>query len=125
MRWMLVLAAFALGGCSAFLLRAPHDPHPGQWILCSDSYTAPVVDTTVSVIGIGGGIGTWIVADDETDNDFDIKETLQKTGAVVAIIVGTAYAFGAIVGYDMVAKCRVAKRDYGARSNTQPSPVRR
>jgi hypothetical protein len=135
-RSLLVLLAFAVAGCSAFMTRAPHDPRPGQWIVCSDSYGAPMVDTAATIGGIGGGLAAWIIVDDpnrrdglDSSGDFDFTEALVKTAAVLAIIGGLSYGFSAIAGYSIATKCRKLKaahpRGYGASlSRTQPEAAR-
>jgi hypothetical protein len=133
MRSLLVLA---LGGCSAFMTPPPHSPHPGEWIVCTESNTRPLVDNMVSVAGIGGGIAAWILVDDHRDNGgismqgdgFDFTEALVKTGAVIAIITGVVYGFSSVYGYVTASKCRqlkAARVDHGASlSRTQPDATR-
>jgi hypothetical protein len=137
-RTIVVVGVIAcLTGCSAFMTRPPRDPRPGQWIVCSDTYRAPATDTGAAVIGIGGGIASWILVDDGTSNDgiqmtddgFDTTELFVKTAAVVAIIGGLAYAFSAAAGYDSASRCNKMKakypRGYGASlSRTQPDSAR-
>lgn len=112
-----LLAALSLTGCSAFMTKPPHDPRPGQWIICSDSSTAPIVDTGVAAVGIVGGIGAWLAVDDRRSNDgvnvmddkIDTTELFVKTAAVIGVITGLAYTFAAVAGYDTASRCREMK----------------
>lgn len=135
----LVLVVLLVGGCSAFMTRAPHAPRPGQEIVCTDSYRAPVTDSVAAVIGVGGGLAAWIIVNDHRDNSgvamtdtgFDFTELFVKSAAVVSIIGGLAYGFAAVAGYDTAKTCNRMKSEYprgygtGDSVHVRPSHSRR
>jgi hypothetical protein len=117
MRSLLGLALTVLVGCSSFMTKPPVNPRPGEWIICSDSSSPPTIDTAVAGIGIFGGIGAWVIIDNNkrddgvtmTDNGFDATELFVKTAAVLGVVTGIIYGFSAIYGYNTAGRCKKLK----------------
>jgi hypothetical protein len=118
------LALVVLQGCSfAFVSRTRSQP-PAEPISCTQSRTAPVVDTVLAVLMAGG---VMLFADDSfcegEENPGDCKKGA-KAAAVTAGIESIAFGFSAWYGYRHTSQCRQAVHEQQAYTFTAQHELR-
>lgn len=101
-----LLALAVGGGCSLVFVRPPPPQHvPAEQLVCTTSYTAPVLDSVVATLG--GFVSFLALASpciDTCSDDRNLKLT------AIALPLFVLPTLSAIYGTSKVTKCRIAHR---------------
>lgn len=105
---MAVVLALSLAGCSLFMKTNAKNWEPRLAPTCSDSKTAPVVDSVVAGLGVAaasyGGICLSVADGHKTRN------SCTNFALIPGIAAALVYGVPALVGWHRIKTCRRAKR---------------
>ena len=119
-KFVVVLVAVALGGCSFATMRAPHGSPPE----CTESSVAPVVDVLVAVASPFIAYAMLENADMNTDPETASLDHFIHGVAAVGLSFPVWGLFGtsSIYGFIKADRCGRAKRDYDQLMRAPPGP---
>ena len=96
------VAFVALTGCSFALVKgpSPYPPPPPHPIRCTTVPVAPVIDTVISAVALGGVI---YFAQSDIDN--------ASIGAAFEAMIAAGFGISAYTGWKRVSRCRAVKAE--------------
>lgn len=120
-----VLLALSLAGCSLFMKTTPRNWEPRLAPGCSDSKTAPLVDSVVAGVGIAAAsYGAICRAQKDGESARERCTTFALAPGIAAAVI---YGIPALVGWHRIRSCRAVQRKHEAwlrpdyPSQTEPS----
>jgi hypothetical protein len=121
-KFVVVMVAVALGGCSFATMRAPHGSPPE----CTESSVAPVVDVLVAVASPFVAYALLDNADGTNSSD-ELNGGLEKFVRGIAAVgisfpVWGVFGTSSIYGFIKADRCGRAKRDYDQLMRAPPGP---
>ena len=112
MNGVVVVLALSVSGCSLFMRTNPKNWEPRLAPTCSDSKTAPVVDSVVAGLGVlAASFGGACLS---IEDGHKTRNSCTNFALVPGVAAALVYGVPALVGWHRIKTCRQTKRKHEA-----------